>query len=148
MLVDPAAPRVEVVGPALVGDRVQRSDPDLVVLRNVDKSDLASIAVLVSEPNVASLSGDRNVAEVSQYTDNLASGERCPDHRSLNELWKLLRLVGGLVRVDPQHLFEERIGIVDRLATTLLQRQNLRESGAPRHGYRRHGPSPSAGPER
>jgi hypothetical protein len=53
VVIDPLAPRLKVRRTALVGNRVQRSDPDLIVHRHVDEANLAGVLVLVSKPDVA-----------------------------------------------------------------------------------------------
>ena len=52
MFVDPLAPRLEVPGSTLVGDRVKGTDPNLGVKRDIDISNLAGILILVAETDV------------------------------------------------------------------------------------------------
>ena len=46
MLVDPATPRVEVFGPALISDGLERPDLHAVVQRDRDGPDFASVGLL------------------------------------------------------------------------------------------------------
>jgi hypothetical protein len=52
VFVDPLAPRLEVFGSTLVGDRVKRTDPNLGVKRDIDISNLAGILILVAKTDV------------------------------------------------------------------------------------------------
>jgi hypothetical protein len=52
MFVDPRAPTVEVLGPALLGNRLERANPYPVVKRNGNGSDLVRIRIRVLQYHV------------------------------------------------------------------------------------------------
>jgi len=64
MLVDPFAPRTKIRRAALVSNRMQCPDPNLVVHRYINEPNRSGILVLVSESDVAPLTLLGHVTEV------------------------------------------------------------------------------------
>jgi hypothetical protein len=126
MVVDPAAPLVEVLGTALIGNRTQRPDSHFGVHRHVDVSDFARLGVFVPQSDVTATPRDESISEASQDGDDLTAGERRPDHQLLQEVREFSVTV-DLVRIDIEFFSEESVGIVDRLATSLVEFENLGE---------------------
>lgn len=124
MVVDPLTPRFEIVCTTLVGYRAQRSDPDLVVLRDIDETDITGFGMFVSEPNVTPLARNGTVAEAAQHLRDLASGKRLPNHPLPQELRRLVMLV-EVVGLDIHLLSEKLIRGVDGFATAVFESEHF-----------------------
>ena len=74
-LVDPAAPRVEVFGPALLRDRLKRPDLHATVQRDRDSPGFASVGIGVLQDRVAPALAILSVVEGGQDADDLPTGE-------------------------------------------------------------------------
>jgi len=64
MLVDPFAPRTKIRRAALVSNRVQCPDPNLVVHRYINETNLAGVLVLVPKADMTPLTLLGHVTEV------------------------------------------------------------------------------------
>lgn len=124
MFVDPATPLPKVVGAALVGNRAERSDLHLVVHRHVDVPNFARVRILVPQSDVAPAPRDGYVPETSQDGDDLTAGERRPNYRLLQEVWKVSVLVA---RLDAEFVPQEGVRIVDPLAVAFVECENFGE---------------------
>lgn len=98
---------------------MDRSGPilHLSMHRDVDVPDFTRVGILVSESDVSPGARYRLVPEVGENRDDLPAGERRPDHRgSVHELGEF---------AVPVPL----VGILDRVATTLVEFEGFRELG-------------------
>jgi hypothetical protein len=115
---------VEVLGTALVSNRLARSGRDLVGRShgNGDDTNSVGIVTLPSELQVTAGTVDRYVTEISQYAGDLVTGERRAFHSSLDKFGQFL--VVEVVGIETE-LFE--VLVRDGLATSCVEFDRLGE---------------------
>lgn len=123
MVVDPPAPRFELHCTALVGDRSNGSDPNLIVEWYIDVSNFTGILILVPKSDVAPFTGLWDVSEVSQYGDDLPTGEYCPNHHSAE---KIREIAGIIASLDPE-ICEKSVGIIDLFSIAIFEGEHFGE---------------------
>lgn len=111
MVVYPAAPLLEVVRPALVGDSVKQAHLDSVVQWDGDVADLASAVVNVPSLDVTTLPADDTLPVFPEDVHDPPSGEIRRHHPagSLEGALRRLDFVGG----DPE-LSEHFVPVLER----------------------------------